>query len=104
MRATDGGRPALWAEATVIVEVLDVDENTHAPLFADRTVLLASVPEDAARGTKVLAAAATDADPPGRDSRLAYYIVAGSGMAHFSIDDEGNHHHYMTFRACFTGS
>ncbi|KAL0839199.1 hypothetical protein ABMA28_015971 [Loxostege sticticalis] len=89
VRATDGGRPALWAEATVIVEVLDVDENTHAPLFADRTVLLASVPEDAARGTKVLAAAATDADPPGRDSRLAYYIVAGSGMAHFSIDDEG---------------
>lgn len=89
VRATDGGRPALWAEATVIVEVLDVDENMHEPVFADRTVLAAAVPEDAARGTKVLAAAASDADPPGRDSRLAYYIVAGSGMAHFSIDDEG---------------
>lgn len=89
VRATDGGRPAQWSEATVIVEVVDVDENMHAPAFADPAVLTASVPEDAPRGTVVLAATATDADPPGRDSRLAYYIVGGSGMAHFSIDDTG---------------
>lgn len=73
----------------MIVEVVDVDENMHAPAFADPSVLTASVPEDAPRGTVVLAATATDADPPGRDSRLAYYIVGGSGMAHFSIDDTG---------------
>lgn len=72
------------------MEVLDVDENAHEPVFAERTVLTASVREDAARGTKVLAATATDADPAGRDSRLVYYIVGGSGMAHFSIDDEGD--------------
>ncbi|XP_072941921.1 fat-like cadherin-related tumor suppressor homolog [Epargyreus clarus] len=89
VRATDGGRPALWAEATLIVEVLDVDENAHAPVFADRLALAAAVREDAAPGARVLAAAAADADAPGRDSRLAYYIVAGSGMAHFSIDDAG---------------
>ncbi|KAI8439844.1 hypothetical protein MSG28_001313 [Choristoneura fumiferana] len=88
VRATDGGQPALWAEATLIVEVLDVDENQHAPAFAER-VLAAGVREDAAPGAQVLAAAAEDADPPGRDSRLAYYIVGGSGMAHFSIDDTG---------------
>ncbi|RVE45660.1 hypothetical protein evm_009675 [Chilo suppressalis] len=89
VRATDGGRPALWAEASLVVEVLDVDENQHAPQFADRLVLTGSVREDAGRTAVALAAAATDADPPGRDSRLAYYIVAGSGMAHFSIDDQG---------------
>ncbi|XP_059061183.1 fat-like cadherin-related tumor suppressor homolog, partial [Achroia grisella] len=89
VRATDGGRPALWAEATVIVEVVDVDENAHAPLFADHAVVAGAVREDAARGAVVVTAAAADADPPGRDSRLAYYLVGGSGMAHFSIDDTG---------------
>ncbi|CAK1553844.1 unnamed protein product [Leptosia nina] len=89
VRATDGGRPALWAEATLIVEVVDVDENMHEPTFGARLALVASITEDAAPGARVLSAAATDADPPGRDSRLAYYIVAGSGMAHFSIDDTG---------------
>ncbi|XP_037297103.1 fat-like cadherin-related tumor suppressor homolog isoform X2 [Manduca sexta] len=89
VRATDGGQPALWAEATVIVEVVDVDENRYAPAFSDHAVVSGAVREDAARGARVLAAPATDADAPGRDSRLAYYIVAGSGMAHFSVDDAG---------------
>ncbi|XP_039746236.1 fat-like cadherin-related tumor suppressor homolog [Pararge aegeria] len=89
VRATDGGQPALWAEATLIVEVADVDENAHSPVFADWPALQARVPEDAPPGTRVLAAAATDADPPGRDSRLAYYVLGGSGLAHFSVDDEG---------------
>ncbi|XP_047023780.1 fat-like cadherin-related tumor suppressor homolog [Helicoverpa zea] len=89
VRATDGGQPALWSEATVIVEVVDVDENMHAPAFSDHAVLTGSVREDSERGTVVLTAAAFDADPPGRDSRLAYYIIAGSGMAHFSVDDAG---------------
>ncbi|XP_026738536.1 fat-like cadherin-related tumor suppressor homolog [Trichoplusia ni] len=89
VRATDGGQPALWSEATVIVEVVDVDENMHAPVFSDHAVLTGSVREDSERGTVVLTAAATDADAAGRDSRLAYYVVAGSGMAHFSVDDAG---------------
>ncbi|CAB3222731.1 unnamed protein product [Arctia plantaginis] len=89
VRATDGGAPALWAEATVIVEVVDVDENLHAPVFGSHGVLAGGVREDAARAAVVLTATASDADPPGRDSRLAYYIVAGSGMAHFSVDDAG---------------
>lgn len=90
VRATDGGQPALWAEATLIVEVEDVDENMHAPAFREHGVLAAAVREDAPRQATVLDAAARDLDPPGRDSRLAYYIVAGSGMAHFSVDDAGH--------------
>lgn len=89
VRATDGGRPALWAEAALIVELVDVDENAHAPAFADHAALAGAVREDALPGAVALAAAATDADPPGRDSRLAYYLVGGSGLAHFSIDDAG---------------
>ncbi|CAH0717523.1 unnamed protein product, partial [Brenthis ino] len=89
VRATDGGQPALFAEATLIVEVVDVDENAHTPVFAERQAFAASVREDAVPGAAVLTAAASDADAPGRDSRLAYYIVGGSGMALFSIDDTG---------------
>ncbi|XP_047519236.1 fat-like cadherin-related tumor suppressor homolog isoform X1 [Pieris napi] len=89
VRATDGGQPALWAEATLIIEVADVDENAYTPTFSSRLALEAKVKEDAGPGTRVLSAAAHDADPPGRDSRLAYYILAGSGMPHFSIDDAG---------------
>lgn len=89
VRATDGGQPALWAEASLIVEVEDVDENTHAPRFGAHGVLAGAVRENVLRGTTVLDASAKDADPPGRDSRLAYYIVSGSGMAHFGVDDTG---------------
>lgn len=71
------------------LKVVDVDENMHAPVFSDHAVLTGSVREDSERGTVVLTAAATDADAAGRDSRLAYYVVAGSGMAHFSVDDAG---------------
>ncbi|KAH9632152.1 hypothetical protein HF086_006586 [Spodoptera exigua] len=70
-------------------DVVDVDENAHAPQFSDHAVLAGAVREDSQRGAVVLTAAASDADPAGRDSRLAYYIVAGSGMAHFSVDDAG---------------
>lgn len=90
VRATDGGAPALWSEATVIVEVLDVDENAHAPQFADE-LLEGEVPEDAPVGSVVMTAAAKDADPPGRDSRLQYYILDGTGMGRFSIDDAGTY-------------
>ncbi|XP_041973434.1 fat-like cadherin-related tumor suppressor homolog [Aricia agestis] len=88
VRATDGGAPALWAEATLIVEVGDVDENAHAPAFP-APAIAATVREDAAPPAPVLRVAAADADPPGRDSRLAYYILAGSGMPHFAVDDTG---------------
>ncbi|CAH2063954.1 unnamed protein product, partial [Iphiclides podalirius] len=89
VRATDGGRPSLWAEASLVVEVGDVDENRHAPVFAERGALALAVAEDAPVGSLVGVLRASDADPPGRDSRLAYYALDGSGMAHFSVDDTG---------------
>lgn len=86
--ARDGGQPALSAAASLIVEVADVDENLHAPTFP-APVLTGTVPENQPAGTSVLSAAARDLDPPGRDSRLVYYVLGGSGMGYFSIDDTG---------------
>ncbi|KPJ14084.1 Fat-like cadherin-related tumor suppressor-like [Papilio machaon] len=89
VRVQDGGQPALWAEATLVVEVGDVDENRHTPAFAERAAVALAVREDAAPGARVGTLLALDADPPGRDSRLAYYALDGPGMAHFAIDDTG---------------
>ncbi|CAG4938447.1 unnamed protein product [Parnassius apollo] len=89
VRATDGGRPALWGEATLVVEVGDVDENRHSPQFEARGALALSVSEAAVPGATAGQLRAADADPPGRDSRLSYYVLDGSGMPHFSVDDTG---------------
>lgn len=63
VRATDGGQPPLWAEASVVIEVDDVDENMYAPQFSAHDALSGAVREDAPRGTLVMRAAAHDADP-----------------------------------------
>ncbi|VVD05382.1 unnamed protein product [Leptidea sinapis] len=89
VRAADGGRPGRWGEAGLIVELEDVDENRHAPAFGARPALAVRVSEAAPPGSAVGAAPARDADPPGRDSRLAYSVEAGDGVPLFSVDDAG---------------
>ncbi|XP_014210543.1 fat-like cadherin-related tumor suppressor homolog [Copidosoma floridanum] len=87
--ASDRGEPrALSSEAVLIVEVVDVNENLHAPQFED-FVVSASVPENRPPGTFVTQVRARDADPPGPDSRVEYSIRAGDGVGLFGIDDEG---------------
>ncbi|XP_068628013.1 fat-like cadherin-related tumor suppressor homolog [Battus philenor] len=88
VRATDGARPARWGETTLLVELGDVDENRHAPVFAERGALALRVREGAAAGARVGTLRASDADT-GRDARLAYYVLDGGGMPHFSVDDSG---------------
>ncbi|XP_075235036.1 fat-like cadherin-related tumor suppressor homolog [Lycorma delicatula] len=87
VRAKDRGTPSLSAEATLIIEIVDVNENLHPPQFDD-FVVSASVAENQPIGTLVTTIKASDADPPGDDSRVGYYIRAGSGVGYFSIDDE----------------
>ncbi|XP_063233580.1 fat-like cadherin-related tumor suppressor homolog [Bacillus rossius redtenbacheri] len=89
VRAEDLGVPPLVAEASLVVEVVDVDENCHAPAFDD-FVVTASVRENQPAGTLVTTVRATDADAPGDDSRVGYFIVGGDGLGLFSIDDEGH--------------
>ncbi|XP_077287800.1 fat-like cadherin-related tumor suppressor homolog [Arctopsyche grandis] len=88
VRASDGGSPSLVTDVSVTVEVIDVNENIHPPTFND-FVLEGSVKENQPIGTRVFAVKATDADPPGMDSRITYTIKGGDGMGYFIIDSEG---------------
>ena len=88
VRATDRGSPPLWSEATLTVHLVDVNENTHAPAFAD-LVQAASVKENMPPGTLVTTVKASDADAPGDDSRVTYSIRGGDGQGYFSIDEKG---------------
>lgn len=88
VRAIDRGTPALSAETSVIVEVIDVNENKFAPQFDD-FVLSGSVTENQPAGAHVMMVVAKDADAPGPDSRITYSIRGGDGLGIFSIDHEG---------------
>ncbi|XP_031780785.1 fat-like cadherin-related tumor suppressor homolog isoform X4 [Nasonia vitripennis] len=87
--AKDKGEPSLSSETILIIEVVDVNENLHAPVFND-FVISASVSENQPLNTLVTQVKAKDADPPGGDSRIGYSIRGGDGVGLFSIDDEGN--------------
>ena len=97
VRARDRGSPSLFSDTNVIVEVVDVNENLHAPLFDD-FVVSASIRENQPVGALVTTVRATDADPPGDDSRVAYSIRGGDGIGLFSIDNEGKIHHFSIQR------
>lgn len=86
--ACDRGTPPRCASAAVTIRVVDVDENTHAPVFAD-WAMSAAVAENLPPGAVVAVVVATDDDPPGEDSRLSYHIAGGDGVGYFSIDDDG---------------
>ncbi|XP_023726485.2 fat-like cadherin-related tumor suppressor homolog, partial [Cryptotermes secundus] len=87
VRARDRGSPSLFSETNIIVEVVDVNENLHPPLFDD-FVVSATVHENQPVGTVVTTVRATDADPRGDDSRVSYSIRGGDGIGLFSIDNE----------------
>lgn len=86
--ARDRGDPSLSSETMLIIEVVDVNENLHPPVFDD-FVVSASVFENQPIGTLVTTIRARDADPPGGDSRIGYSIRGGDGIGIFSIDPEG---------------
>lgn len=87
--ASDRGEPrALSTETILIVEVIDVNENLHAPQFPD-FVWSAGILENQPIGTLVTQVKAKDADLPGPDSKIEYSIRGGDGVGLFSIDAEG---------------
>lgn len=95
VRAADGGSPSLVTDVTVTIEIIDVNENIHPPTFDD-FVLEGSVKENQPVSTKVFTVRATDADPPGMDSRITYSIRGGDGMGYFTINNEGEFSFIMT--------
>lgn len=87
VRAVDHGKPrSLSSSCFIEVEVLDVNENLHRPLF-NQFVHNAAVQEDATVGTSVLTLTAVDNDL-GQDGVVRYYIHDGSGLGVFTIDEE----------------
>lgn len=84
----DRGDPALSSETMLIVEIVDVNENLHAPTFDD-FVVSANIFENQPVGSLVTTVRAKDADHPGGDSRIGYSIRGGDGIGLFTIDNEG---------------
>lgn len=86
-RARDKGKPAsLTSECLVVVEVVDVNENLHRPVFPFFTNS-GYVSEDSPIGTTVIKVLATDKDA-GRDGEVRYSIREGSGLGVFAINEE----------------
>jgi protocadherin Fat 1/2/3 len=89
INAIDKGIPTLSSSATLIVEVIDVNENRFAPQFDD-FVMMGSVKENQSPGAQVMKVVAKDFDVPGPDSRVSYTTNGGDGLGLFAIDNEGN--------------
>lgn len=87
VRAVDHGLPrSLSSSCFVEIQVLDVNENLHRPVFSE-FVYEAHVMEDATVGTSVVTLTASDKDL-GRDGVVRFHIHDGSGLGVFSIDEE----------------
>lgn len=87
VRAVDHGLPrSLSSSCFIEIQVLDVNENLHRPVFSE-FVYEAGVMEDAAVGTSVVTVIAADKDL-GRDGVVRYHIYEGSGLGVFTIDEE----------------
>ena len=80
--ATDGRLPPNSATATVVVTVVDINDNS--PAFS-ATSYQANVVESAGVGTSVLVVKATDKDS-GINGRLTYSITNGNGNSAFTVD------------------
>ena len=88
--AADGGSPSLVSSASFIIEILDVNENVHPPIFPS-FYTEAAVPENMPIGSLVTKVSAKDFDKAGSDdSRVSFSIRAGNGLNSFSIDDNGS--------------
>ncbi|CAL1526834.1 unnamed protein product [Lymnaea stagnalis] len=87
--AQDSGQPALTSTCLVNVEVMDVNENLHPPVFKD-FLASGSVFENLSIGSYVTQVQATDQDDPSSGvGQLLYSIHDGTGLGRFTIDMNG---------------
>ncbi|EDO41767.1 predicted protein, partial [Nematostella vectensis] len=84
VRVTDKGSPALFTDVEVVVNVLDVNENSLAPVFSGGRILETSINENSPVGTVVISPKATDQD----SWYLKYAIIDGTGVDKFIIDPD----------------
>ncbi|KAF2369114.1 Cadherin [Trinorchestia longiramus] len=89
IRATDDGLRPLSTVTTVTIEVLDVNENMHAPMFG-RNVVEVAVPESLPPHSLVLSVPAVDKDLNLLDAKVTYSITGTQGRGLFYIDQQGD--------------
>lgn len=91
--AVDGGKPELTSTCLISIEVMDVNENYHAPVFSD-FMALGKVAENVPVGTFVMNVQARrhDGTSPG-PGQMFYHILEGSGLGRFAIDENGEYLH-----------
>ncbi|GFN75003.1 fat cadherin [Plakobranchus ocellatus] len=87
--AIDAGQPALSSNCTLVIEVMDVDENLFGPEFPD-FLTRASVAENLPIGSYVTQVQAKDEDEPSHGTgQISYSIQGGSGLGRFTLDSTG---------------
>uniref|UniRef100_A0A2C9M9H4 Uncharacterized protein n=1 Tax=Biomphalaria glabrata TaxID=6526 RepID=A0A2C9M9H4_BIOGL len=87
--AQDSGQPSLTSTCTIDIEVMDINENLHAPVFPD-FIARGSVYENQPIGSYVINVQATDMDDPsGGVGQIFYTIQEGTGLGRFTIDVNG---------------
>jgi len=102
IRARDRARSeSLTAFTSMIVDVVPVNHNLHAPRFRD-FVFHGRVRENQPSGTSVMQLIATDddADSPlasPSDYRVVYSIRNGTGLGRFSVDSKGRYCHIFYY-------
>ena len=90
-RAVDAGQPALSATCTLVIEVMDVDENVYGPEFPD-FLERASVAENSPIGSYVMRVKAQDMDDPAFGAgQITYSLQGGSGLGRFTMDSIGEY-------------
>ena len=83
IEADDRGNPRRTASSTVVIRILDINDNGPRFAFPKYT---ARVLENTARGATVARVSATDGDTDASNKVIEYSIVGGSGQGVFSVN------------------
>lgn len=88
-QAEDQGASPLLSSCFINIEVIDVNENLHPPVFKN-FVAIGYVKENESIGTGFMQVSASDADALDNDTMpVTYSIRDGSGLGRFTIDNNG---------------
>ncbi|XP_043828219.1 protocadherin-23 [Dromiciops gliroides] len=82
--ASDHGHPPLNSTATILIDVLDANDN--APIFSSPEYH-AHVKESLPVGSEIIVVSAKDHDT-GANSEVTYTIISGNEKGHFQVDGE----------------
>ena len=83
VQAEDRGTPSLFSQANVVIQLLDINDNS--PQYLNEPSASISLPENIPIGTFILDASATDADL-GANGEVSYSLTSDTPSLPFSID------------------